>query len=106
MKLVDIDNTFDYSDVVLIKNAFGKQDVYLAGNPITHNINIQFAKTPNGKVAITIYDMKGRKIYEASYNNYTQTSLQVEATNKMLAHGVYSVKVETAGKIYNLKAIR
>ena len=106
LKLVDIDNTFDYSDVVLIKNAFGKQDVYLAGNPITHNINIQFAKTPNGKVAITIYDMKGRKIYEASYNNYTQTSLQVEATNKMLAHGVYSVKVETAGKIYNLKAIR
>ena len=33
LKLVDIDNKFDYSDVVLVKNTFGKQDVYLAGNP-------------------------------------------------------------------------
>ena len=106
LKLVDIDNTFDYSDVVLVKNAFGKQDVYLAGNPITNSINIQFAKTPNGKVAVSIYDMKGSKIYEVTYNNYTQTSLQINTANKLLAHGVYSVKVETGGKIYNLKAIR
>src|SRR4030095_12994421 len=58
LKLVDIDNTFEYSDVVLVKNAYGKQDVYIAGNPVTNNINIQFAKTPNGKVLVTIYDMK------------------------------------------------
>jgi len=106
LKLVDIDNTFDYSDVVLVKNAFGKQDVYLAGNPITNTINIQFAKTPNGKVAVSIYDMKGVKVYDATYSNYTQTSLQINTANKLLAHGVYSVKVETAGKIYNLKAIK
>ena len=106
LKLVDIDNKFDYSDVVLIKNAFGKQDVYLPGNPITNSINIQFAKTPNGKVAVSIYDMRGSKIYAATYNNYTQTSLQINTANKLLAHGVYSVKVETGGKIYNLKAIK
>ena len=106
LKLVDIDNTFDYSDVVLVKNAFGKQDVYLAGNPITNSINIQFAKTPIGKVSVSIYDMKGSKVYDATYNNYTQTSLQINTTNKLLAHGVYSVKVETGGKIYNLKAIK
>ena len=106
LKLVDIDNTFDYSNVVLVKHTFGKQDVYLAGNPITNNINIQFAKTPNGKVAVSIYDMKGRKIYEATFNNYTQTSLQITAANKLLARGVYSVKIKTGGKIYNLKAIK
>ena len=106
LKLVDIDNTFDYSDVVLVKNAFGKQDVYMAGNPITNSINIQFAKTPNGKVAVSIYDMKGSKIYDMIYNNYTQTSLKINTANKLLAHGVYSVKVETGGKIYNLKAIK
>jgi hypothetical protein len=106
LKLVDIDNTFEYSDVVLVKNAFGKQDVYLAGNPITNSINIQFAKIPNGKVSVSIYDMKGRNLYNATYYNYTQTSLQINFANKILAHGAYSVKVETAGKIYNLKAIR
>jgi len=106
LRLVNIDNTFDYSDVVLVKNTFGKQDVYLAGNPITNSINIQFAKTPNGKVAVSIYDMKGSKVYEVTYNNYTQTSLQINTTNKLLAHGIYSIKVETAGKIYNLKAIK
>ena len=106
LKLVDIDNKFSYSDVVLVKNAFGKQDVYLAGNPITNSINIQFAKTPNSKVAVSIYDMRGSKVYEATYNNYTQTSLQINTANKLLAHGVYSVKVETGGNIYNLKAIK
>ena len=106
LKLVDIDNTFHYSDVVLVKNAFGKQDVYLAGNPITNNINIQFAKTPNGRIAVCIYDMKGSKVYESVYNNYSQTSLQINTTNKLLAHGVYSIKVETAGTIYSLKAIK
>jgi hypothetical protein len=106
LKLVDIDNKLDYSDVVLVKNTFGKQDVYLAGNPITNNINIQFAKKPNGKVAVSIYDMKGSRVYEVMYNNYTQTSLQINTTNKLLAHGVYSVKVEAGGKIYNLKAIK
>ena len=106
LKLVDIDNTFDYSDVVLVKNAFGKQDVYLAGNPVTNSISIQFAKIPNGKVAVSIYDMKGSKIYEATYKNYAQTSLQINAANKLLSHGVYSVKIETGGKIYNLKAIK
>ena len=106
LKLVDIDNKFDYSDVVLVKNTFGKQDVYLAGNPITNNINIQFAKTPNGKVVVSIYDMKGSRVYEVMYNNYNQTSLQINATNRLLAHGVYSVKVEVGEKIYILKAIK
>ena len=106
LKLVDIDNKFHYSDVVLVKNTLGKQDVYLAGNPITNNINIQFAKTPNSKVAVSIYDMKGSRIYEVAYNNYTQTSLKINTTNKIIAHGVYSIKVEIAGNIYNLKAIK
>ena len=105
LKLVDIDNTFDYSDVVLVKNAYGKQDVYLGGNPITSTINIQFAKTPNSKVSVTIFDMKGSKIYEAAYNNFTQTSLQINTNNKF-ASGVYSIKVETGGKVYKLKGIK
>jgi len=105
LKSVDIDNTFEYSDVVLVKNMYGKQDVYLAGNPFTDKINIQFAKTPNSKVSVKIYDIKGSKIYEAAYNNYTQTSLQVILSNK-LAQGIYSVKVETGGKVYTLKAMK
>ena len=105
LRLVDIDNTFDYSDVVLVKNMYGKQDVYLAGNPFTDKINIQFAKTPNNKVSVSIYDMKGSKIYEAGYNNYMQTSLQIKLGDR-LAQGIYSVKVETGGKVYNLKAMK
>ena len=106
LKLVDIDNSFEYSDVELVKNAYGKQDVYIAGNPFKDNINIQFAKTPNGKVSVSIYDMKGSKIYEAGYNNFTQTSLQINTSQMLLARGIYSVTVETGGKIYNLKAMK
>jgi hypothetical protein len=49
--------------------------------------------------------MKGSKIYEAGYNNYSQTSLQVNLSIK-LPQGVYSVKVETGGKVYTLKAMK
>jgi len=105
LKLVDIDNTFDYSDVVLVKNAFGKQSVYLAGNPFTNKINIQFAKTPNSKVSVKVYDMKGSKIYEKIYSNFTQTSFQINLGDQ-LSKGIYSVKVETGGTTYNLKAIK
>jgi hypothetical protein len=105
LKLVDTDNTYNYSDVVLVKNIYGKQDAYLAGNPFTDKINIQFARTPNSKVSVSVYDMKGSKIYEAGYNNYMQTSLQINLSNK-LPRGIYSVKVETGGKVYNLKCNR
>jgi hypothetical protein len=105
LKLVDTDNTYNYSDVVLVKNIYGKQDAYLAGNPFTDKINIQFARTPNSKVSVSVYDMKGSKIYEAGYNNYMQTSLQINLSNK-LPRGIYSVKVETGGKVYNLKAMK
>ncbi len=105
LKLVDIDNTFDYSDVVLVKNMYGRQDVYLAGNPFTDKINIQFAQTPNSKVSVSVYDMKGSKIYEAGYNNYVRSALQINLGNR-LAQGIYSVKVETGGKVYNLKAMK
>jgi hypothetical protein len=50
--------------------------------------------------------MKGRKIYEAGYNNYSQNSLQINTSKIILARGVYSVKVETGGNIYNLKAMK
>ena len=69
-------------------------------------MNQAIAKTPNGKVSVSIYDMKGRKIYEEGYTNYTQTSLQVNTAQMILARGIYSVKVDAGGKIYNLKAMK
>lgn len=105
LKMIDIDNTFVYSDVVLVKRSFGKQDVYLAGNPFTDKINIQFAKIPNSNVSINIYDLKGSKIYEAGYINYMEPSLQIDISNK-LARGIYSIKVETGGQVYTLKAMK
>ncbi len=106
LKLVDIDNTFDYSEVLLVKNTYRKQDVYIAGNPFTDILNIQFAKTPNSNISVSIYDMKGRKVFETGYHNYAQSSLQINTRAMSLAKGVYSVKVATGGKIYNLKAVK
>jgi hypothetical protein len=106
LKLVDIDNSFDYSDIVLIRNINGKQDVFITSNPFSTQLILNFAKVPNDKVSVRIYDLKGSKVYEAVYGNYNQQLLQINTSNKLLASGIYSVKVETGGKTYNLKAMK
>jgi len=106
LKMVDIDNSFKYSDVVLVKNNTAKQDVFIAGNPFTDELNIRFAKIPNGKIRVAMFDVKGSKIYEAGYENFSQPALTINTSGKHLAGGIYSVMVETGGKVYSLKAIK
>jgi hypothetical protein len=106
LKMVDMDNTFEYSDVVLVKNAGIQQDVFIAGNPVADKLTLQFARLPEGNVSVTIYDMKGSRIYQKQFGSITQPALQVDLKNKALSNGIYSVKVETGGKVYSLKMMK
>jgi trimeric autotransporter adhesin len=106
LKMVDLDNTYEYSDVVLVKNAGIQQDVFIAGNPVSDKLTIQFARIPEDKVSVAVYDMKGRMIYQKQFGTVSQPTLPIELGNRAIAHGIYSVKVEVGGKIYNLKAMK
>jgi hypothetical protein len=106
LKLVDIDNTFKYSDVVLVKNNNSKQDVLITANPFIDNLTFRFSQIPNGKVTVSVYDIKGSRIYKKAYTQYNQPTITINLAGKPLATGIYSVKVETEEKVYNLKAMK
>jgi hypothetical protein len=106
LKIIDIDNTYDYSDVILVKNTGIRQDVVLIGNPFADKIRLRFSRIPGDDVAVTMYDIKGSKVYEKVFKGLNQQVLELNTDNKFLANGIYSVKVETGGKVYNLKATK
>jgi hypothetical protein len=106
LKMVDLDNTFEYSEVVLVKNAGIQQDVFIAGNPVADQLTIQFARIPDGKVSVAVYDMKGSRIFQKQFGSISQPTLPINLGNRAMAHGIYSVKVEVGGKTYNLKAMK
>ena len=106
LKIVDLDNTFKYSDVVLVKNTNSKQDIIVMGNPFNDQIYIHFAKIPGDKVAVNIYDMKGSKVFATAFNKQDQSLLQFNTGNKLMAAGIYSIVVETGGKVYKQKILK
>lgn len=106
LKIVDLDNAYKYSDVALVKNISTKQDMIVMGNPFNNQLSILFQKTPGDKVAVSIYDMKGSKIFAAGYNKPDQSILQVNTGGKFMTAGIYSVVVETGGKIYKQKIMK
>jgi hypothetical protein len=106
LKIVDIDNTYDYSDVVLVKNTGVRKEVTIIGNPFTDKLQLRFSKIPEGKVAVSMYDLKGSKVYEKVFNEINQPILEVNTGNIFLANGIYSVRIEAGGKTFYLKATK
>jgi hypothetical protein len=106
LRMVDIDNSAKLSDIVLVKNSSGRQEIFITNNPFTDKLNIRFAKIPNDKLLVSLYDMKGSKVYEAGYAAYNQSTLQINTASRYMARGIYSLRIETGGKTYNLKAVK
>jgi hypothetical protein len=106
LRMVDIDNSAKLSDIVLVKNSSGWQEIFITNNPFTDKLNIRFAKIPNDKLLVSLYDMKGSKVYEAGYAAYNQSTLQINTASRYMARGIYSLRIETGGKTYNLKAVK
>ena len=106
LRMVDLDESFKYSEVVLVKNNSSKQDVFVYMNPFTDRLELQFTRIPGGKVAVSMFDMQGRRVLETAFEEYSQANLLLNTGNRHLSSGIYSLRVETDGKVYNLKVMK
>jgi hypothetical protein len=106
LKMVDLDYTFEYSDIIAVEN--GKNSdatIVVYPNPASNELFIKFA-TPNEKEAkILIQDIYGRIIFEEKINlEQTVDNTYINTTN--FASGTYIVNITAGNSVSeNIKVV-
>ena len=95
-------NTFTiqlcYSELVpvLSNDSFESFDFVLSPNPNNGNFNIQFNSTTGNEIKINVHDIRGREIFNKSYQNNGLFNESLELNN--VQSGVYLVTVQDGAR--------
>ena len=86
-----------------IKDLASKTNIFIAPNPATDNLNIQFTDKLNGDILIQLFDITGRMMIEKNINNKHETQIDISNLNE----GTYIIKISNAGNVlYRNKIIK
>ena len=77
---------------VLSSESFGISDLVLYPNPNNGNFNIQFTSTTGNDIKVNIHDLRGRSIFNKSYNNTGLFNESLKLDN--VQSGIYLVTIE------------
>mgnify|MGYP006178624685 CR=1 FL=1 len=77
--------------VTLGSESFGLQDFNIYPNPNNGNFTLQFSKAATSAIEVTVFDMRGRKIFENSYNSEGAFNENIQLNNAQT--GIYLVSV-------------
>ncbi|MGB8194797.1 MAG: T9SS type A sorting domain-containing protein [Chitinophagaceae bacterium] len=107
LKQLDADNKFEYSKVALVKNP----KLYGGGfkvlnNPFATNIDIQFAKAPQGTADVKLYDVAGKVLYRSTYPAAGQTRMRIDLSGTNLSAGTYVLEVVVNNERYVERVIK
>jgi len=67
LRIVDLDNTYEYSDVVYLSTNSGvaiNQYINVVPNPFTDKFEVQFYQARSGQFQVVITDMAGRPVFD------------------------------------------
>ncbi|MEM6830874.1 MAG: T9SS type A sorting domain-containing protein [Bacteroidota bacterium] len=96
LKQVDYDGTFEYSDiVVVVKNNLSTHQlsVNMYPNPVCDSeLTIDLNQPLNAPMALTIFNLNGKKVYESQFEPSTQSRKVLLPTT--LPNGMYSVRID------------
>ncbi|MCK7589281.1 zinc-dependent metalloprotease [Subsaxibacter sp. CAU 1640] len=98
--------TEDYTlnvDVQLGVDEFGLDNFSIYPNPNKGQFNISLNSGSNDNVKVTVYDMRGRKVYENAFENSSNFNQVVKMNN--VQSGMYLVKVSDGQKQATKKII-
>ena len=98
----DLGNVISYTLTICSQQAtltsenFGLENFTLYPNPNNGNFNIQFNSTSGNEIKISVNDIRGREIFNQSYNNngFFNETLQLDNVQ----NGVYLVTVQDGAK--------
>lgn len=91
LKMVDLDNTFEYSDVVAINNTvISNKTVTLFPNPTNGNLNLQFYYNQNTNTKMIVKNVLGQQVKVIPVNITNQlNSISIDC--KDLSNGTYFI---------------
>lgn len=81
---------------VLASENFGIEGFSLYPNPNNGNFNIQFTSTSSNEVKVNVHDMRGREIYNKSFQNSGLFNESLQLNN--VQSGVYLVTVQDGAR--------
>ncbi len=100
LKQIDIDGTFEYSDMVEIEVLPAEYELFQNyPNPFNPSTKIKFSLPEDAKVAVDIYNMLGQRVMTLFNKNmkagYHQVLFDTQTAGHQLASGVYIYTIST-----------
>lgn len=92
LRLVDIDNSFKYSDIENVRN-LGAADFSFAPNPVQQQMKIKLDADKVDKGFISITDLSGKQVYRNNITIAEGTNNLVVETGK-LSSGMYIITIQ------------
>jgi len=94
LKQVDLDNKYEYSKVILIKNTVAG-NFRVINNPFHNQIDVDLGKPQSGKAEIALMDVAGKEIYRSVSDLSGQSRFSIYLTGRNLSAGIYMLKIKT-----------
>jgi len=105
LKQVDLDDKYEYSNVILVKNN-GTGNFRVINNPFRDQIEVDFGKPQTGNAGITLMDVAGKEIYYATTNLSSQARLKIYLGGKTISGGNYMLKIQTANTEFIARVVK
>jgi hypothetical protein len=105
LKLVDLDGSFKYSNIAIVRKAGSIKGVRTFPNPVISQMNLEFSNA-KGNYVISLYNQAGQEVVtQRAIINSTVQYVTVERNN--LPAGMYILKVRSteSGVVYNEKVV-
>jgi hypothetical protein len=81
-------------------------EISIMNNPFVNYLDIQFEKTPKGKILLQLSDLAGKQIVKTEYNEVPNSIIRFDVNSKVLSSGVYILTCKTEGRIYTTKVMK
>ena len=104
VKLIFSDGTFQYSNIIFIKNDNVPQRIDVLGNPFSNNLIVRLSRVPTGPVDIRLFDMSGRLLLK--YTEASGATLFNLNTTSVASAGIYKLRVFADNQEFNFTVLK
>ncbi len=96
LRIVDFDDSYEFSDIIIIETGDNKGSVKAYPNPFGQDIAFELNANQGGQAVIQIFDMTGKQVHYSEVNVLEGRNIQDLNLNH-LANGFYMAKVILPG---------
>jgi len=106
LKMVDNDNSFKYSNIVVLQRKISKiQITGLIPNPTTDVVQVNVVSPTDGKMLIHLFDTNGKEIMTKEHE-VSEGKATVQLDLRSYAFGMYLLQVQLNGQTSSAKVIK